>query len=296
MNKPNFFIVGAPKCGTTAMNDYLNQHPDVFMAAKELHYFGKDLKIKTKLSEAEYLQYFLDAGNTKVIGEASVWYLFSKTAAEEIKKFSPGARILIMLRDPVQVIHSLHSQHLYDGNEDVFDFERALNLEQARKEGNKLPNSVGFTQLPGYVDSVLFYKQVERYITVFGREKVSIILYDDFVANTKEIVAKTFQFLDLDDKFQIQIDIINPNKQIKFFYLHRVLKNPNPSLKKLFRGIVPSKKIRHSIMARLFKMNIKIKERKKLRDSLNSSIRNLLADDIHKLSRLIDRDLSKWLE
>src|SRR5687768_11853389 len=89
MGKPNFFIVGAPKCGTTAMNDYLNQHPAIFMATKELHYFGRDLKLKNKISEAEYLKHFTNAGNKKIIGEASVWYLYSKTAAHEIKSFSP---------------------------------------------------------------------------------------------------------------------------------------------------------------------------------------------------------------
>ena len=68
------------------MNDYLNQHPAIFMAVKELHYFGSDLKTKVKISEPEYLQYFQNAGNKKIIGEASVWYLFSETAAEEIRR------------------------------------------------------------------------------------------------------------------------------------------------------------------------------------------------------------------
>ena len=70
------------------MNDYLNQHPDIFMATKELHFFGTDLKIKHKIPEAEYLEHFSSASG-KIIGEASVWYLFSKTAAEEIKNFLP---------------------------------------------------------------------------------------------------------------------------------------------------------------------------------------------------------------
>ena len=135
MKIPNFFIVGAPKCGTTAMNDYLDQHPDVFMAHKELHYFGNDLQVKNRISEQEYLQHFKDAVNEKIIGEASVWYLFSATAAKEIKSFSPDAKVLIMLRNPVDVIYSLHSQHLYDGNEDVLDFESALALDDERKAG-----------------------------------------------------------------------------------------------------------------------------------------------------------------
>ena len=294
MNKPNFFIVGAPKCGTTAMNDYLNQHPDIFMATKELHYFGTDLKIKHRISEAEYLEHFSSASE-KIIGEASVWYLFSKTAAEEIKKFSPKARILIMLRNPVDVIHSLHSQHLYDGNEDVFDFEKALNLDEERRKGMKLPNSVGFSVLPTYIDTVLFYEQVKRYLDVFGRENVGIVFYDDFIANTKEIVTGVFQFLDVPDRIEIEYGIINPNKQIKLFYLHRLLKNPPLKLKKIIRIIFPSKKVRHAIMAKLFKSNIRIKKRDKINQKLNARLKNLLKNDIYLLSKLVNRDLSKWV-
>src|SRR5665647_751711 len=113
LKRPDFFIVGAPKCGTTAMNNYLAQHPDVFMAQKEIHYFGSDLKMRVKVSESEYLNYFQNAEEKKLIGEASVWYLFSEKAAAEIKAFSPQAKIIIMLRDPIDVLHSLHSQHLF---------------------------------------------------------------------------------------------------------------------------------------------------------------------------------------
>ncbi len=295
MNAPNFFIVGAPKCGTTAMNDYLNQHPDIFMAEKELHYFGKDLKIKNKLSPTEYLQQFNNIQNEKIIGEASVWYLYSKTAAEEIKIFCPGAKILIMLRNPVEVLHSLHSQNLFDGNEDVFDFEKAVSLDEERKKGNKLPNSLDFTELPLYIDSVLFYEQVKRYLDVFGRANVNIILYDDFEANSREVVIKTFRFLNVNDEIEIDYGIINPNKRIKLFFIHRLLKNPSSKLKKLVRIIIPFKKIRHAVMVNIFSLNVKVKKRNKINNSLNTRLKSFVADDIYLLSKLINRNLSKWL-
>ena len=91
LKKPDFFIVGAPKSGTTALNNYLSQHPNVFMAQKELHRFGSDLKMKIIPSEEEYLQSFQGSREGQLIGEASVWYLFSKSAAAEIKSFSPAA-------------------------------------------------------------------------------------------------------------------------------------------------------------------------------------------------------------
>ncbi len=296
MTKPNFFIVGAPKCGTTAMNDYLNQHPDIFMAKKELHYFGSDLQTKVKLSEEEYLKYFTEAGQKKIIGEASVWYLFSKTAAEEIKKFSPEAKILIMLRDPVEVLYSLHSQHLYDGNEDIRDFETALAFDEDRKKGIHLPDSVDYFQVPPYVDSVLFSKQVKRYLDVFGREKVHVTLYDDLKANPEKAFFEILEFLELGRKALVNYNIVNPGKQFKWFYLHRVIKNPSLKLKTVARAVVPSRKLRHSIMSFFFRWNIREERRGDINEKLRVRLKNLLEEDIRLLSRLINRDLSAWLQ
>ncbi len=295
MNKPNFFIVGAPKCGTTAMNDYLNQHPEIFMAPKEIHYFGKDLKTKMKISETEYLKKFQNTGNKKIIGEASVWYLFSKTAAEEINKFSPAAKILIMLRNPVELIYSLHSQHLYDGNEDVPDFEKALSLDEERKGGLNLAYSVDFFETPTYKDSVLFFEQVKRYLAVFNKENVHIILYEDFKADPKKIVTETLQFLGVNTEAGIEYKVINPNRQIQSFYLHRLMKKPSTNFKKIARTMLPFRKVRHIIMTHLFEWNVKVKERKKINTRLNEDLKKSLVDDINLLSKIIDRDLSQWL-
>ena len=96
MNKPNLFIVGAPKCGTTSMFSYLQQHPDIFMSNnKEPHYFGSDLTRIGNLynfTENEYLKLFLNANNEKIIGEASTHYLYSKTAPKEIKSFNKESK------------------------------------------------------------------------------------------------------------------------------------------------------------------------------------------------------------
>ncbi|MGH7858384.1 MAG: sulfotransferase, partial [Candidatus Binatia bacterium] len=122
MNRiPDFFIVGAPKCGTTAMNDYLAQHPDVFVPArKEMHFFGCDLVFTIpRITRDEYLQAFANWRGQKRIAEASVWYLYSRTAVREIREFSPAARILVMLRQPVDMMYSLHSQRIYNGTEDL---------------------------------------------------------------------------------------------------------------------------------------------------------------------------------
>lgn len=295
MKIPNFFIVGAPKCGTTAMNDYLNQHPDVFMAHKELHYFGEDLQIKNRISEPEYLQHFQNAVGEKIVGEASVWYLFSATAAKEIKHFSPDAKVLIMLRNPVEMIYSLHSQNLYDGNEDVPDFETALSLDEKRKKGIKLPQSIDFFQIPSYIDSALFSEQVKRYIDVFGKENLHIVLYEDFVENTVQVVLNVFRFLNVDTNVRVDYGLINPNKKIRSFYLHKSLKHPPSTLKKAVRIIMPIRKTRHMIMRLLFEWNVQIRKRKKMDVSVQNKLRSFFAKDIQRLSELINMDLTGWL-
>ena len=138
MRRPDFFIVGAPKCGTTAMNDYLKDHPELFIPArKKLHFFGSDLELRRsrRITTQEYLSYFALARAEKRLGEASVWYLYSQRAAAEIKAFSPAARIIIMLRNPVDMMYSMHSQRLYSGKQDIRDFAEALEVEEERRQG-----------------------------------------------------------------------------------------------------------------------------------------------------------------
>ena len=135
--KPDFFIVGAPKCGTTSMFHYLRQHPQIFMPDnKEPHYFGKDLiKMSDEFidNEDEYLNLFKDAKSDQKLGEASTFYLYSKSAYKEIKEYNPDAKIIIMLRNPIDFLHSLHSQLLFSGYEDELDFEIAKYFSQQNK-------------------------------------------------------------------------------------------------------------------------------------------------------------------
>ncbi|MCP2728272.1 sulfotransferase family protein [Limnofasciculus baicalensis] len=104
MKKPNLFVVGAPKCGTTSMHNYLGQHPEIFMSSpKELHYFSRDIDCFTgKIKELyNYLQLFDSAGNAKYIGESSPEYLYSEVASQQIKELCSDAKIIIMLRNPL---------------------------------------------------------------------------------------------------------------------------------------------------------------------------------------------------
>src|SRR5262245_29668254 len=129
MRKPDFFIVGAPKCGTTAIFEYLAPHPEVFLAPKEPHFFGSDIRSIRQVNEAEYLKLFGSAENELRLGDASVFYFYSNVAPQEIREFSPDARIIISLRNPVDMVYSLHSQLVFSLEDEIEDFETALRAE-----------------------------------------------------------------------------------------------------------------------------------------------------------------------
>ena len=181
MRKPNFFIVGAPRCATSAMNTYLKQHPEIFMAKKESHFFATDLNAPHFTKDKDkYLALFSKAGDEKRIGEASVMYLYSRQAASKIKEFCPRARIIIMLRNPVDMMYTLHRHNVYHGSENLIDFEVALNAEKERKKGLRIPKNVRLVEGLFYRELAKYTQQVKRYLDVFGQENVFVVIYDEF--------------------------------------------------------------------------------------------------------------------
>ena len=131
MPRPDFFIVGAFKSGSTALYEGLRRHPQIFMPFhKEPLYFGDDLTRRYgRMTEADYLRLFRNAQPGQRIGEASTWYLYSTSAAHEIKQFSPDAKIVVVLRNPVDVMYAQHNQLIFNVIEDIPDFAEALGAE-----------------------------------------------------------------------------------------------------------------------------------------------------------------------
>jgi hypothetical protein len=144
MARPNFFIVGAPKCGTTALRQYLLGHPATFFCEpKEPHYFATDFPSHRYVdSEQNYLRLFDPAGRECTrIGEASSWYLYSRDALANIRRFDPDAKIIAMLRNPIEMTPSLHAQLLRDFAESEPDLRRAWDLQEERRDPRRLPKN-----------------------------------------------------------------------------------------------------------------------------------------------------------
>lgn len=297
MPAPSFFIVGAPKCGTTSLNDYLRQHPGIFIPErKELHYFGSDLRFlkSERPTREEYLAHFAAAQPGQVAGEASVWYLFSELAAKEIREFFPAAKIIIMLRNPADMMYSLHSQYLFESNEDLADFAAALAAEEDRSQGRRLPSGSNYREGLLYRRVARFAEQVDRYLDVFPREQVHIIDFGDFSRDTPRVFAEVLQFLGVDSSFRCEFEVRNPNKQVKSPSLHNFLNNPG-TFAILLGRLIP-KSLRRSLIDRLKKANSPAAPRPTLSPELRAQLNREFAPEVERLGKLVGKDFSKWME
>jgi hypothetical protein len=293
--QPNFFIVGAPKCGTTAMNHYLRQRPQIFMPhRKDITYFGSDLKFsRPRISHEQYLSLFQDANGAARIGETSVWYLYSKKAAQEIKSFAPSARIIVMLRNPVDMLYAQHSQFLYNCNEDIVNFEEALAAEVERKQGKRIPPQSHFVAGLFYRETIMYTEQLARYFETFGRQNIHVILFDDFIRDTGKSFAETLAFLAVEDSFQPAFPIVNSNKVLRSRRLQEFLVAPPPLLVQLFHWITPAR-LRGRIFMRLRKLNMRKQDRPALDPLVRKRLQAEFDPEVERLGKLLGCDLSSW--
>lgn len=299
MIKPNLYLVGAPKCGTTAMDSYLAAHPDICMSArKELHFFGSDLNSASFTKDPkQYLDNFSHFKGEKVIGESSVWYLYSCMAAREIAEYSPDARILIMLRNPVDMIYSNYYQMLYNGNENVKPFSKALRLENERKMGKHIYQGTHFINSLFYLETAAYFQQVRRYLETFGRSSVKIILFDEFMKNTGAVYREVLDFVKVDSEISLELEVVNANKVVKNDTLNRALRGKS-LLGKFLTGVgkkvLANENIKGRFKSAVNRINISTEKRPSIPEEDRKYILDNLEEDLSRLEELIDRDLSTW--
>jgi len=280
--EPGFFLVGAPKCGTTSLYRYLEQHPQVFLPEqKELNFFAADL-FPGYMSERQYRRLFAPAGEGQTAGESSVWYLYSRAGARNIQAFAPAARIIIMLRDPVEMLYSLHSQHYFQGMEPEADFAAAL-----KRRADQVGPLLDYPAIGRYT------QQVCRYLERFGSDQVHIILYQNFKQDPLRVYRETLAFLGLDPDFTPEIRVHNANKMPRSRLLRRLSQLPSGLLQPL-RAILPFR-LRRRLIQGVVGRNTRYTPRPPLAPALADALRLELAPDIRQLSRCIDRDLDLWL-
>jgi len=233
MSKVNVFVIGAPKCGTTSLVDYLNQMVGVSkMVPKEPYYWSRDIPIsKHEIRTSDVESYELLAVDTEAdyVIDGSTRYLRSKKAPKLIRDYNPDAKIIIMLRNPVDVAHAYHMEQVFCGHESELSFEKAWSKLKERREGGALPlNCNGYNYLD-YENICMFGEQVAYWRSFFSDEQVCVVNFDDFKVDTIGSFKKIVTFLGLDSVDISSVDF-NPknsaharkNRAVANFLLYRL--------------------------------------------------------------------------
>ena len=296
MPRPDFFIVGAFKSGSTALYEGLRRHPQIFMPFhKEPLFFGDDLTRRYgRMSLDDYLRLFRGAKPGQRAGEASTWYLYSTSAAREIREFSPDARIVVVLRNPVDVMYAQHNQLIFNVIEDIADFAEALAAEPDRRAGRRLPPGPINVENLFYRHSVRFADQLERYYEAFGRERVHVMLYDDLRRDGALEVRHCLEFLGVDPSLAAAPPTANENRRVRSPLVQRLIFTP-----RLLLPLAPFLRrfpLVRSVRTRMLEMNSEARPRAPMDPALRRQLLDEFRPDIERLGRLLERDLSAWFE
>lgn len=228
--KPNLFILGGPKCGTTAFVHMLKQHKSIKWAShKEIDYFCKDIKILHKSSavknSTQYLRkYFnFEKKNYHYIGEGSPFYLYSRVAIKNILKFNSKSKFIILIRNPVSMSYTLHNMLNFAGQEPEGNFMNAWNLQTKRlkiKPGDKLYNK--YNELFQYKKICSLGTQLIRAKKIIPKKNLLILSYKDLQKDYKKVLKKTFIFLNINYQ-HVNSKIVNKSTIINSKIIKKIL-------------------------------------------------------------------------
>ncbi len=306
MKKANLLIAGEPKSGTSALYEFLKFHPEVYMSVeKEPAYFCSDIHKESSdfygkniffhhTTEESYNKLFADVRNEKIRGEASTIYLYSKTSAEEIHSYNPETKIIMMFREPVSFMHSLHSQYLSMMAEEEECFAKALVLEENRKNHSSVPSGARSPSYLFYRERANYYEHIQRFLKIFKKEQLRVIIFEEFIKDNERTFKDVLSFLEIDEKFNPEYKDVNTNKTVKFKFLYRLVQSPK--LKLFFWKILTPKiyyKIKKIHEAIFFKHQKRIPLNDDLREELKIEFRPSVVklNDLLKEEGLIEADL-----
>jgi hypothetical protein len=298
---PNFLIIGAGKSGTTSLYHYLGQHPEVYMSpVKEPKFFaveGKNLDYRGPYDETSmnrssitdvraYRSLFDGVSGEVAIGEASPLYLHSPEAPERINHYIPDAKLIAILRNPVERAYSAFLQRVQKGHEPLRDFAQALQQEEARTSDNWAPRwqtkGIGF-----------YHAHLTRYYGLFDRGQIMIHLYEDLRTDPLGVVQSTFRFLEVDDASVTDVSLRHNISGVpRSRTLQTLVQAPNP-LKAVLKPLLPEG-LRRRASVGVQKWNA-TGELPPFQPEVREGLIELYRPDVLQLEELIGRDLSGWL-
>ena len=303
--KPNLFIVGQPKSGTTALHQFLGQHPEIYMSSiKEPHFFCADFHLESDRaygrqrffdfrSESAYLQLFARAKDVKIAGESSTNYLYSQVAAEKIHNFNPDAKIIIVLREPARFLYSLHSHYVKFTEENEPDFLTALALESDRQQEKATSPRVTSPSYLYYSQRVNYYQQVKRYCDRFDSDRVKVVIFEEFKSDNERIFREILEFLEVDSSFTPEYAAVNVNKEVKFKAINNLVNSPlAKSISKNLLSQEFNEFVRDNIVEKFFWHQA---PKTRMPDEIKVKLMQQYQPEVTKISELLGIDLvTKW--
>lgn len=292
MKKPNLFIMGAPKCGTTSMVEWLSDHPEIYFSPiKEPHYYNTDHTHNVVTNYNQYLNLFKNASeNHKIIAEASVWYLYSYEAIRNIiLDSSQDNKYIVMLRNPIEMAYSLHEQQVFNLNEPQKDFKRAWFLQEDRKENKSIAITTRDAKLLLYGEVCKLGNQVNRLLQYVDKKNVKFLILDDIKNDPMKVFDEVLEFLNVSTFVKTDFKAVNTAKVRKSKNIALLVK----LLGRLKKNIGITKGF--GILNKSNQLNVSNIKRVSLSDDMKKILKDYFKEDVKLLSKVIDKDLSCWL-
>lgn len=304
---PDFFVVGAPRSGTTSLCRYLASNPQIcFSRPKEPHYFAQ---VEGLPSPAQLQRDYIDpyfghrTEACRVAGEGSVSYLFLPGVIERILHFNPDTRFIALVRNPLDLLPSYHLRMCYLLQEDQEEFERAWELEETRKNGQNLPRHCLDSRLLMYSEVGSLGRQTERLFRLAGPEHAHIIVFDDFISDPRAAYRDVLDFLRVDYDGRTSFEHSYESRIYRYRWLQQVFFLPAAhsgkaldTLQRRKRKYNPDGSKKKDWIKRISDWNKVSAKPKALSAGMRDLLREEFRSDVELLSRLLGKDLGHWLE
>lgn len=296
----DFAIVGQPKSGTTALARFLSEHPSISMSVpKESAFFATDFHRESDAFHGRPLYYsyrtpqdferlFEHARPGDLLGEGSTSSLYSTEAAVNLHGHNPDMKIIMMFRDPAVMVQSLHMQYVNETVEDIVDFGAALEAEQDRKAGRRIPRRVRAPSYLFYSERGKYREQMERFAACFPPEQILVLFTEEFREDNEAHYVLTLRFLGVDDGFRPTFEAVHGSKAPRSPLLNRLLNNP-AAKRTMQRLLGPRRYTR--LRDRVADLVMEQRERQPALAETVDELRTLFRPEVERFGMYVERDL-----
>jgi hypothetical protein len=299
MNIPDFFIIGAPKCGTTALSEYLRGHPKIcFSHVKEPHFFSDDFpsyKIDRSLENYMRLNFSHFRRQQHALkGESSVYYYLSTVAVPNILRANPAAKFIYMVRNPVDLVYSFHSQMYFNSTENIPNFEIAWEKQEARISGRDIPTYCREPLLLQYREIGKLGSRLKSLQSIIPKKQLHVVIFDDFAVNSGTIYERVLRFLEVATDGRQSFPVVNEHKVARSKILSRIswsIPRPLHNAVREFKYLIGAEHIPFNVLAMI---NAKSGRRPPLSQDFRKQLVAEFEPELQILEQCLNRELGRW--